>query len=195
MTSAAKPIVRRNPAETRARILAAAQRLFSTVGYTQTGLRDIAAEARVDMALVSRAFGSKEKLFEAALDQRLSARRMWADDRDRFGVNLVASMLDPQHVAENPLPMMLLSVSDPGARAIAITLMEKNLVRPLGALLGDPDGEARAAEILALTAGFFAYSDILPLSALSDKLRPSTRHWLASAIQSIVDEGRMPKTG
>lgn len=184
-----RPVVRRNGPRTRARILAAAQDIFSSRGYTQTGLRDIATEAGVDVALVSRAFGSKEKLFQAALEPRLLIERLWSEDRSQFGVNLVETLLDPVNADSNPLRMLLLSSSDPGARQIAIDLLEQKLVGPLGELMGDPDGPARAAEVLALTAGFITYRNVLPLSPFAAELRPTTRLWLARALQAIVDEG------
>jgi AcrR family transcriptional regulator len=51
---------------TRAAILAAARCRFAEDGYDQATIRAIAAEARIDAALVMRYFGSKENLFSAA---------------------------------------------------------------------------------------------------------------------------------
>ena len=48
---------------TRAAILAAAQRLFAQHGHGRTTVRDIAAKASIDPALVVRYFGSKDELF------------------------------------------------------------------------------------------------------------------------------------
>ena len=47
----------RNAAATRAAILQAARRRFAREGYDQTGLREVAADAGVDAALISRYFG------------------------------------------------------------------------------------------------------------------------------------------
>jgi AcrR family transcriptional regulator len=63
-----KAVKRRNPAVTKARILAAAQKVFAERGYAQTGLRDIANEADVSSALPVTYFGTKAGLFEAALE-------------------------------------------------------------------------------------------------------------------------------
>jgi AcrR family transcriptional regulator len=54
--------------ETREVILAVARRGFATRGYDATSVRDIAAEAKVDPALVIHYFGTKESLFTAAAD-------------------------------------------------------------------------------------------------------------------------------
>src|SRR3546814_7260502 len=51
-------------------LLEAAQRLFSGRGYTEVSVRDIAADAGINPALVSYYFGSKKALFAMALDER-----------------------------------------------------------------------------------------------------------------------------
>ena len=56
---------------TRAAILEAARELFATEGYERTTVRDIAAKAAIDPALVIRYFGSKEALFVRAADIEL----------------------------------------------------------------------------------------------------------------------------
>lgn len=52
--------------QTKSAILEAAQRLFSSRGYSETGVRDIAAEAGVNPALISRYFGSKQVFISRA---------------------------------------------------------------------------------------------------------------------------------
>ena len=52
----------RNAAQTRADILSAARRRFATEGFEPTTLRSIAADVGVDAALVTRYFGSKQRL-------------------------------------------------------------------------------------------------------------------------------------
>lgn len=58
---------------TRARILGAARSLFAEAGYDGVSVREIAAAAEADPALVIRYFGSKEQLFAEAgrIDLRL----------------------------------------------------------------------------------------------------------------------------
>src|SRR6266496_478319 len=58
---------------TRAAILDAAQTLFAQHGHDRTTVRDIAATASIDPALVIRYFGSKDELFvrAAAFDLRM----------------------------------------------------------------------------------------------------------------------------
>src|SRR3546814_12999364 len=54
---------KRDAAATRAAILAAARERFLRESYDSVGLREIAGDAGVDVALISRYFGGKEGLF------------------------------------------------------------------------------------------------------------------------------------
>lgn len=58
---------RRDAEATRKHLLTAARARFLTHGYDRTTLRDVAADAGVNMALIKRYFDSKEGLFKAAL--------------------------------------------------------------------------------------------------------------------------------
>lgn len=57
----------KNAGATRDDILAAAPRRFAAESYDAVGLREVAREAGIDVALISRYFGSKEELFKKAL--------------------------------------------------------------------------------------------------------------------------------
>ena len=65
--------------DTKQRILDAAERLFGDRGFPVTSLRDITAEAGVNLASVNYHFGSKEALLAAVLERRvqpINARRL-----------------------------------------------------------------------------------------------------------------------
>ena len=57
--------------DTRERILDVAERLFADSGFASTSLRDITAEAGVNLAAVNYHFGSKEALLGAILERRI----------------------------------------------------------------------------------------------------------------------------
>ena len=61
---------RRRAPETAARILDAAEMLFSWRGFYGVSLREIAAQAGVQLALTHYHFGSKENLFGAVIERR-----------------------------------------------------------------------------------------------------------------------------
>ncbi len=58
-------------ADTKTRILDAAERLFVEHGFEATSLRQLTAAAGVNLAAVNYHFGSKEELFQAVLTRRL----------------------------------------------------------------------------------------------------------------------------
>jgi AcrR family transcriptional regulator len=51
-------------------IIEAAEKLFAAKGFNGTSVRDIAETARINLAMISYYFGSKEKLFEAMFAYR-----------------------------------------------------------------------------------------------------------------------------
>jgi AcrR family transcriptional regulator len=65
MTEIAKAV------STKDRILDAAERLFAEQGFAQTSLRDITAEAAVNLAAVNYHFQSKDHLIAAVFDRRI----------------------------------------------------------------------------------------------------------------------------
>ncbi len=79
---------------TRAAILKAAQELFASQGYERTTVRDIAARAAIDPAMVMRYFGSKEALFARVTAFDLRLPDLTAVARSRIGATLVAHFLD-----------------------------------------------------------------------------------------------------
>jgi AcrR family transcriptional regulator len=58
-------------ADTKTRILDAAERLFVEHGFEATSLRQLTSAAGVNLAAVNYHFGSKEELFQAVLTRRL----------------------------------------------------------------------------------------------------------------------------
>jgi TetR/AcrR family transcriptional regulator len=71
-TQLSRPSRRRNPEESRRRILDAAERAFALRGYAGARLRDIAQEAGVHHALVHHYYGDKRGLFDEVVRRGLS---------------------------------------------------------------------------------------------------------------------------
>jgi AcrR family transcriptional regulator len=61
-------------------ILASAEELFAEKGYEGTSIRDLASKAVINVAMVSYYFGSKEKLFEALIDDRVGYKKEEIDN-------------------------------------------------------------------------------------------------------------------
>lgn len=75
------PLSRSDSAQLKARILDCAERLFAEHGYDGTSIRDIAALAQVQLAMVGYHYGAKDQLLDAVLSRRaavLGSERMQA---------------------------------------------------------------------------------------------------------------------
>ncbi|HEY1751025.1 MAG TPA: TetR/AcrR family transcriptional regulator [Caulobacteraceae bacterium] len=85
---------------TKARILAAGERLFAESGFEAVSLRGVAREADVQIALVHYHFGSKEGLYKAVWAQRyagladLRQARLPTVDFDRERVAVLRDLVD-----------------------------------------------------------------------------------------------------
>jgi len=177
---------RRDAARTKDAILRAAQATFSTTGYAQTGLREIAARAGINAALVARYFGSKEALFEAALRDSLDVPRLLAGGRAGFGRHVAGLLCAPLDKVD-PTAILVLAAADAEAKAVAIRLLEALVIDVLARWLDVADAETRAAEISILCTGYVVYRRLLPIAALADGRGDATVAWLAEALQAVVD--------
>lgn len=177
----------RDASRTRSAILAAAQAAFATRGYGQVGLREIATEAGADPALVRRYFGSKERLFEAALDDALDIGMLIDTPRNRFGLHLAAVLIDGHGERANPLPIMMMAMADPAVRPVALDLLHRRVIAPLAQWIGGPDADQRAARVSMLCSGFISYTRLLPLGMFDAGVDPATRGWLEGALQAAID--------
>jgi AcrR family transcriptional regulator len=168
-TMPAKSARSRNAEETRAALLAAARLRFARDGYEATNLRDIAADAGVNVALIPRYFGSKEGLFQAVV----------AFDRSRL---VQAVQGPPEHLAERLLKnalvdpvgrdhdlfVTLLRSSDyPPAAEYIRTLLDL-LSADLATQTAAPDADLRADLVVAFLTGIVVLRRLIGKARLSE---------------------------
>ena len=83
--------------DTRAAILAAAREAFAERGYEGASIRQIAASAGVDPALVHHYFGTKEKLFMATVQPPVDVAevfpKLFEGDLDTFAERLLTTFM------------------------------------------------------------------------------------------------------
>ncbi|MDB5968670.1 MAG: TetR/AcrR family transcriptional regulator [Hydrocarboniphaga sp.] len=179
---------RRNAPQTKAKILAAAQQAFSEHGYSQSGIRDIAAIADVSSTLLLRYYGSKTALFEAALIDAMPLTGLLAGtERERFGEVLAATFMNPD-LDIKPPSIIALSTGDADARDIATRVTAEHIIAPLAKWLGPPDAQVRALEIVMLSISFVLFSRQFPLIPARRGADKKLAAWLATTIQSIVNQ-------
>jgi AcrR family transcriptional regulator len=176
---------RRNAPATKARILAAAQKAFSELGYSEIGIRNIAGLAGVDSAMLLRYFGSKAGLFEAALIDAMFLNKVLGSDRKHFGEAVTDVLLGAQRI--EPTSIMALAAAHPEARDITIRVTRERILTPLAKWLGAPRGNVRAVQTIVLAQGFVLRAKIglIPISKSADR---DLAAWFAQTIQAIVDQ-------
>ena len=138
----------------------AAARAFAERGYTGATMREIAASAGVDAALVHHYFGTKRALFEAAIELSEVAKfRPEAASKGDVpsGETLVRAFLERWDAADgDTFPALLrASASDPSAAATIDAHLERDFIGPVIARIDAARGmpKLRAALIGAQLLG------------------------------------------
>lgn len=151
----AEPAARRSDV-TRAAILAAARRRFAQDGFRKATIRAIAADAEIDPSMVMRYYGSKEGLFDAALEIDLELPDLGVVHQDSLGETIVRRFLE---LWETPpgdeilLTLLRSAVTDDsvGKRAQQIFAGQ---IMPMVLRVGDPaDAPRRAGLIVSQILG------------------------------------------
>ncbi|MER7690180.1 TetR family transcriptional regulator [Streptomyces sp. NPDC097610] len=183
MTDAATPRRRGRPTRTeteaapatRDRILDAAREEFSERGYEKTSVRGIAKAAGVDSALVHHYFGTKEQVFEAAIEgafaPALAAPAAVEDGPlDTVGERLTRFLLG---IWENPttrtplLAIVRSAVNNETAAAVFRRLVAAQLLRRISGRLDLPDAELRAELAAAQLVGVAMLRYVIKIEPLA----------------------------
>ena len=141
----------RKSERTRAAILKAAQELFAELGYARTTVRDIAARAAIDPAMVMRYFGSKDALFARATAIDLKLPDLTRTAPAQFGDTLIRHFLDVwQGPSSNGTLTILLrtSASDDDIAAKMRNVFAGQVL-PMLARVADPAEVATRAGLIA----------------------------------------------
>ena len=146
---------RRDAGRTRQLLLDAARRRFADDGYAATTVRDIADDAGVNVALISRYFASKEGLFEACLksageDLRRTTGEVTLDQVPAAMAGHIAGA-SADGVA-GQLALLLRTSGDEAAEQIRREVLRTSAVR-LAALAGAGDRQLEAQMVLATAIG------------------------------------------
>ncbi|EWC63906.1 Transcriptional regulator, TetR family [Actinokineospora spheciospongiae] len=145
---------RRDAAATRQALLAAAAELFTARGFDRTSVRDIAALAEVNQALVFRYFGSKEELLGAVLTA--PGREIVATTPpEELLTRLVGEIFagEPGGPGANLLLMALSGPQDGGAAEALDREVAAPLRAALRSLTDDPSADLRAELVCAWLLG------------------------------------------
>jgi len=163
----------RNAAATRQAILEAAKTCFMHDGYEQVGVRDIAARAGVDPALVNRYFGSKEGLFSEAVASKFDLSHLLDGDRATLGERLARYVLQKKSTGADydPLVALLRSSSSDVCSGMLRSAILEGFVRPLAARLDGPDALPRAELVGSTLLGLLVHRTVIGGAEASDNER------------------------
>jgi AcrR family transcriptional regulator len=180
----------RNALETRARILAAARVRFAATVYERVGTREIAADAGVDAALVSRYFGSKEKLFDAAIEGVFALGDQLAGPVATLGERMTRLVIDSNpHRAGcdiDGLGLLLRATGSPATAAMVSARFRADFVQPLAGLLRGRDAELRAGLIASYLVGLATMMYGFGVEPPGPAAQRRTIAFVGAAIQACV---------
>lgn len=158
MTSASSGTPRRkSSATTKQAMLDAARSRFLRESYENVGLRDIAGDVGVDVALVSRYFGSKEELFREVLGIGRNEEILPPDIRfaeiPAFLAQLFVQQGDDGNEHVERLLIMLRSASSPAASTIVREALRTDVLEPFAQKLDGEQAVLRASSLMAVWMG------------------------------------------
>jgi AcrR family transcriptional regulator len=187
MSGPVSRVSRRSSADTKARIVEAAQVAFSSRGYAQSVLTEIAESADVTAPLIIRYFKSKEGLFEEAFSQSIDALPVFAADPADFGKVSIGMMTGGHEPTRRASGMIAHSIGDPRSREITMRLIKERVIDPLTKSMGTPDAAVRAELMVMLGIGYTTMRMVLPVADPAAGESAIVADWLIDAVQSIVD--------
>lgn len=181
---------RPGPSATRALILKVAAARFTIHGYEATSMRQIAADADVDPALVRHFFGSKEKLFTevaaSAIDLEQAFATLLAGPVSHLGERLVRYFLDLLGDVHDPGPLLGVIRSSVTAEQAATLLREflaDKVLGPIATLIGADEAELRVALAASQLVGLAVARHALGLKALTTAETDHLVAWVAPTVQ------------
>jgi AcrR family transcriptional regulator len=193
-----KPIADRDGAaapDTREAILAAARAGFARSGYDGASTRAIATAAGVDAALINHYFGSKQRLFVAAMELPFDAEavrlRVVAGPRDTLGERVVRFFLE---LWEEPVRRQILlgmvrsAMTDPEAAAMVRRVVIEGGVLPLIAETGVTHSALRATLVGSQLMGLALIRYVLCVEPLASASIDSAVAAVGPTIQRYVTD-------
>ncbi len=184
------PPRRRDAEATRAAILDAAKAQFARLGYDRAALRDIAAEAGVDVALIKRYFGGKEALFTEALKASFHPDRMDSWNRATFAHDMAVMMAGDTHAHEDrthSFQFLLRAATSPTTAPLLNVAIQERFMAPIRDWLGGEHAAARARVLAATFIGFLVERLIRDQALVGDE-REVFIERASATFQALVDE-------
>lgn len=184
----------RDAESTKATILTAARERFAADGYERATIRAIAADAKIDPALVMRYFGNKEKLFAAAADFDLGLPDLTALPRDCVGAALVEHFVERWERDDTFMALLRAAATNEAAAKRVRGVLSVQVAPVIASLSPEPArAAARAALVSSQILGMALCRYVLRLPPLLAMTRAEIVAWLAPTVQRYITGGLQPE--
>jgi AcrR family transcriptional regulator len=186
---------------TRERILAAARSDFGNSGYEGTTIRGIAAQARVDPALVMHYFDSKEGVFRAAVrfpvDPGEFIPKLVAPGLDGLGERLVRFFVETwDSPAGSPLLALIRSaVGNEEGAALLREFVTREVLGRLARALELDQPQLRAALVAGQLVGLAMIRYVVKVEPLASASAAELVAWLGPTLQRYLTDPNLTKEG
>ena len=185
-----RPVARKRDSDaTRAAILAAAKDHFARSGYEGAFLRDIAADAGVDAALINRYFGGKDGLFAAALKDSIRPDAISQWERKTFGRDIAKMMANHAHHDNDRMhafQFLLRAATSPTTAPLLNEAVQDRFMAPIRSWIGGEQAEARARIVASVFIGLLV-ERLIRDEPLTSNERDAFIERTGELLQSLVD--------
>ena len=178
---------KRDSAATKASLLDAAAALFADHGFDRTTVRDIAAHAGVNQALLFRYFGTKEALFEEVM-ARGGREQIASTPPEHLLMTSLRSMLEADDKRRNrSLETYLRSTGSDSAASAIRHQVGKEYAQALATLTDAPDAELRADLALAWLLGIGLVREIAAKEPLASAAPDDICRLVLAATKTLLE--------
>lgn len=191
------------------RILSSARAEFAARGYDKASIRAIARGAEVDPALVHHYFGSKEQVFQSAMETAFAPVIEGPEQVTAYGIDRTGEQLTRFFFGlwENPatrepvLAVVRSAVNNETAARIFRQMITRQMLSRLALEVRLPDADVRVQLALAQLVGTAMLRYVIKVEPLASadpetligQLAPVVQHHLTGTLDTGLDTG--PHTG
>ena len=175
------------------RILEAARELFLAKGYIKTTMREVAASAQVDVALINYYFKSKKGLLGQVLVLSASPPQLLnhvlkgdeATLPERL-INTIVANWDTPRFGDPMISLINEAMQDPYLFRLVTEYMEREVIDTLTAHIGGVRASEKAAGAMAIISGLIFSRYIARFGPLHTMSRPEIVHALAPLLRRCL---------
>ena len=176
---------------TEAAILDAARALFAEAGFERATIREVAARAGVDPALVMQHYGSKERLFAAAATSGVDhTASVVGASRDRLASAALHDLFqkfEMPGMREATVAMARSCLTHPEAGRIVRDDVMCSVTAGVARTIGGDDAELRAALMAACLVGLSMTRYLFEVPVVAEASREDIERLMEPVLRALVE--------